>query len=141
MKLFEKIQLLQVHIEVIHTKKIPFPKTVKEVDDVLKNENLSINYDWLQICGKLPMNRNFCLNIKNITTDYTRMHIYTDFIKATKIEESLMDIIQNHDTEDIYELDQPLNFTIGISLSLNMQFFPRKTNNKILLDMISKTII
>ena len=110
-------------------KRILSQKAVNKADDVPENENLNINYDWPQICGKLQTNRNSYLNTRNITTDYTIMLIYTDFIKATKTEENLMDIIQNLDIGDIYELDQLLNFMIEISLSLNMQFY-HQNNNK-----------
>ena len=111
MQNFEKIQSLQVHIEVTHIKKILFQKAVKKVDDVLENENQNTNYDLLQIYGKLQMNRNFYPNIKNIMTDYTIMRTCTDFTKVTRIEENLIDTIQNHDTEDIYESTQQLNYT------------------------------
>ena len=120
MKHSEQISSQQVLIEVTHIKKIPFQKAVNRVDGVLENESLSTNFDWLQIYEKLQMKRNSCQNIRNIMTDYMIMHIFTDFIRVTKMEENLMDIIQSLDTGDIYEPDWQLNYTKKILHLHNM---------------------
>ena len=101
-------------------KRILSQKAVNKADDVPENENLNINYDQLQTYGKLQTNRSSYLNTKNITTDYTTMLTYTDFTKVTKIEESLIDTIQNRGIGDIYELDQLPNYTKKILHLPNM---------------------
>ena len=128
---FQQTLSQQVPIEATIIKKTQYQKVVNKADDVPENENLNINFDQLQIYGKLQMNRNSYRNTKNIIIGYTTMLIFTDFIKVTKIEENLMVTTQNHVIGDIYELDQLLSFMTEISLSLNMQFFPLNNNNSV----------
>ena len=116
---FEQTLSQPAHIEVTHIKKTQYQKVVSKVDDVLENENLNTNYDQQQIYEKQQTNKNFYQNTKIITIDYTITPTYIDSIKAIKIEENLMDIIQNRDTEDIQVLDWQQNCTIEILHSPN----------------------